>query len=270
MADAGASCSAAAPVTGAVKSRATSRATVLSLLWIMHSRVVVIVGCLVLLSRTLSAQKDSASRSSRKGVSPRTWIVPAVLGISVAFDQEAREGALGTHTRSLDHLAKVVNPLGTAGRLVPAMAIVYLGALTTHRQSLATGTLNTVAGYAAADLVESVLKPIVGRERPHAEGNSRRFHPFTANGDWHSFPSAHVSHIASIVEAVSQQTHSTSVSAVGDVLIALVGWDRVYEDQHWASDVVTTVALSSLVSGATVRWLESHWSHSADGADSRR
>ena len=236
----------------------------------MRSRVVIIAGCLVLLSRTLPAQKDSVSPSPRKGASARTWIVPAVLGISVAFDQEAREGALATHTRSLDRLAKLVNPLGTARRLVPGMAIVYLGALGTHNDGLARGTINTAAGYVAADVVESLLKPIVGRERPHVEGNSRRFRPFTGKGDWHSFPSAHVSHIASVVEAVSQQTQSTSISAVGDVLIALVGWDRVYEDQHWASDVVATVALSTIVGGATVRWLESHWSHSADGADNRR
>ncbi|MGH7484476.1 MAG: phosphatase PAP2 family protein, partial [bacterium] len=67
-----------------------------------------------------------------------------------------------------------------------------------------------------------------------------------------------VSHIASIVEAVSQQTQSAPISAVGDLLVSLVGWDRVYEDQHWTSDVVATVVLSSVVSGATVRWLENH------------
>ena len=239
---------------------------VLFLLCVMHSRVIAIVGFLAMAPNTLPAQKDSVSHALREGVSARTWIVPAALGISVAFDQEARECALGSHTRSLDRLAKLVNPLGTAGRLVPGMAIVYVGAVITNHESLAMGTLNTAAGYVAADLVESVLKPIVGRERPHVEGNSRRFRPFTTDGDWHSFPSAHVSHIASIVEAVSQQTSSTPISAIGDLLVALVGWDRVYEDQHWTSDVVATVALSSIVSGATVRWLESHWSHSDDAA----
>jgi membrane-associated phospholipid phosphatase len=136
------------------------------------------------------------------------------------------------------------------------MAITYVGAALTDRQSLAAGTLNTAAGYATADLVESVLKPVVGRERPHVEGNSHRFHPFSASGDWHSFPSAHVAHITSIAAAISAQTHSTPLAALSDVLVTLVGLDRVYEDQHWTSDVAATVALSSLVSRATVRWLE--------------
>jgi membrane-associated phospholipid phosphatase len=178
---------------------------------------------------------------------------------SAVLDPELREWTLHRHTRSLDRLAKSVNPLGTAQRLVPAMAATYLTALLTHRQSLAEGTLNTAAGYVAADLVESALKPVVGRERPHVEGNSHRFHPFTAQGDWHSFPSAHVAHITAIAQAISMQTNSAPLTVLCGSLVALVGWDRVYEDQHWTSDVTATIALSSMVSGATVRWLQRHF-----------
>jgi membrane-associated phospholipid phosphatase len=41
-----------------------------------------------------------------------------------------------------------------------------------------------------------------------------------------------------------------------------MAWDRVYEDQHWTSDVTATIALSSIISSATVRWMESRHSHS--------
>ena len=221
--------------------------------------VVVAVSQLLLISNTAAAQKDSISHPAREQIPARAWIIPVGIAASAAFDPEIREWARGGHSHSLDRFAKAVNPLGTAQRLVPAMAVTYIGALLAHRESLASGTLNTAAGYIASDLVESALKPIVGRERPHATGNSHRFHPFTSNGDWHSFPSAHVAHIASIAEAISEQTHSTPISALCGGLVALVAWDRVYEDQHWTSDVTATIALSSLVSGATVRWLESHW-----------
>jgi membrane-associated phospholipid phosphatase len=235
----------------------------------MHSRLVVIGACFILLSNTLSAQTDSVSSIRASTGWSRVWIAPLAIGISVAFDEEAREGAIRSKSHPLDHLASVVNPLGTAQKLVPAMAVTYAAALIAHDGSFERGTLNTAAGYVAADLVESVLKPIVGRERPHVSGNSRRFHAFTGNGDWHSFPSAHVSHITSIVEAVSQQTNSAPVSAVGDLLISLIAWDRVYEDQHWTSDVTATVAISSLVSGATVRWLESRWDRIGASSDGR-
>jgi membrane-associated phospholipid phosphatase len=237
----------------------------------MRSNVIVLtIGQLLLLSNTAAAQKDSVSRPVRERTSARAWIVPVGIATSAALDPEMREWALQTHSRSLDHFAKSVNPLGTAQRLVPAMALTYVTALLTGRESLANGTLNTAAAYVASDLVESALKPMVGRERPHVEGNSHRFRPFTANGDWHSFPSAHVAHVTSIAQAISMQAQSGPVTALCSSLVALVAWDRVYEDQHWTSDVTATIALSSIVSGATVRWLESHWSRSRDAEQSAR
>jgi hypothetical protein len=231
----------------------------LTLLSFMRATLMAIAGCVCLLSHSSLAQVDSSSRDRRTTPGRHIWIVPVAVGLSAAFDEEAREGAIGSHSRSLDRLAKIVNPFGTARRLVPTMGITYAGALISGNESLQRGTLATAAGYIAADLVESALKPAVGRERPHASGNSRRFHAFTANGDWHSFPSAHVAHITSIVEGISEQTNSFGVDAVGDLLISLVCWDRVYEDQHWTSDVTATVAISSFVSVVTVRWVRSHW-----------
>ena len=231
----------------------------------MRSSVVVIaVGQLLLLSSTVAAQKDSVPHPAHQRLPALTWIIPVGIVASAALDPEMREWTLHTHTRSLDHFAKSVNHLGTTQRLVPALALTYISAFLTGHESLANGTLKTAAAYVASDLVESALKPMIGRERPHVEGNSHRFQPFTASGDWHSFPSAHVAHITSIAQAISMQTRSGPVTALCSSLVALVAWDRIYEDQHWTSDVTATVALSSLVSGATVRWLESHLSRPRD------
>jgi membrane-associated phospholipid phosphatase len=215
--------------------------------------VVALVGSLLSSPSIAYAQSDSLAHSGKR----LAWIVPIGIAASVVLDPEAREGAIHGHTRFLDRLAKPVNRLGTTQLLVPALATTYIGAILTDHRSVARGTLNTAAGYFAADLVESALKPIVGRERPHFEGDSHRFHPFTANGDWHSFPSAHVAHITAIAAALSAQTHSRTITVLGDLAVTLVGLDRVYEDQHWTSDVTATAALSSFVSRATVGWLES-------------
>lgn len=235
----------------------------------MRSNAVVLtISQLLLISSIAIGQKDSLSHSAR--ASPRAWILPVGIAASAALDPEVREWTLHTHSRSLDRFARIVNPLGTAQRLVPAMVLTYVSAFLTGHESLANGTLNTAAAYVASDLVESALKPMIGCERPHVEGNSHHFQPFTANGDWHSLPSAHVAHITSIAQAISMQTQSGPVTALCASLVALVAWHRVYEDQHWTSDVTATIALSSVVSGATVRWLESHWSRSHDAGQSAR
>lgn len=230
----------------------------------------VAISQLIFISNTATGQKDSASSGVREQQPARAWIIPVGIVTAAALDPEVREWTLNGHTRSLDHFAKSVNGLGTARHLVPAIALTYASALVTRHESLANGTLNAAAAYIASDLVESALKPVIGRERPRVEGNSHRFHPFTASGDWHSFPSAHVAHITSLAQAISMQTGSRPITALCTSLVALVAWDRVYEDQHWTSDVTATIALSSAVSEATVKWLESHWSHSHDPEQSAR
>jgi len=222
-------------------------------------RLSVFIGLAVLLSNTAGAQKDSTSRPVSDHSHARAWIVPIGVVASTTIDPELREWALHTHSRSLDRLARVINPLGTAHVLVPGLAVFYAGSLVTGSTSLQHAALETAAAYFASDAAESILKPVVGRERPYAAGNSHRFRPFTNDGDWHSFPSAHVAHIASIAEAISMQTDSRPLSAVCDALVVLVGWDRIYEDEHWTSDVTATAALSAMISGAAVRWIRSRW-----------
>ena len=230
------------------------------LLSTMRRNLAVVIALVSLTSNNAAAQKDSVPQVVDRASLPR-WVAPLGIAASLALDPEAREWSQRQHTHFLDQLAKLANPLGTARRLVPTMAFTFAAAALTHHESVASGALNTAAAYAASDLVESALKPMIGRERPHVEGNSRRFHPFTANGDWHSFPSAHVAHITALAEAISLQAHSAPISTLCGSLVTLVAWDRVYEDQHWTSDVTATIALSSVVSAATIRWLDSHRHH---------
>src|SRR6266480_1244103 len=232
--------------------------------------LVVATSQLLMASNTAVGQKDSTSHPPGGHAGTRAWVIPAGIVAAAALDPEVREWTLAGHTRSLDHFAKSVNGLGTARHLVPAIAITYASALLTRHESLANGTLNAAAAYIASDLVESALKPVIGRERPSIEGNSHRFHPFTASGDWHSFPSAHVAHITALAQAISMQTKPRPIAVLCASLVTLVAWDRVYEDQHWTSDVTATAALSSAISNATVRWLESHWSRSRDADQNSR
>lgn len=221
--------------------------------------LILVLGLGSSLSNTADCQKDSSSQTTNDRSVARAWIVPIGVAASTTVDSELREWAMNSHSRSLDRFAHAVNALGTAHVLVPSMAIFYTGSLLTHAVPAQHAALETAAAYAASDVVESILKPVIGRERPHVTGNSHRFHPFTTNGDWHSLPSAHIAHITAIAEAVSMQTESRSIAVICSSLVALVGWDRIYEDQHWTSDVTATAALSAVISRATVHWVASHW-----------
>jgi membrane-associated phospholipid phosphatase len=200
------------------------------------------------------AQADSTSHISR------AWIARAAgVATAAVFDSEIREWTIHEKSPRLDRIAKTINPLGTGRVLVPIMAASYITSRLLGDTAFSRGTLKAATGYLFANVAESVLKPAIGRERPHLGGNPRRFRPFTSNGDWHSLPSAHVAHITAVVSAINTQSSSRAVTIIGDALIALVSFDRVYEDQHWASDVAFTVALTPAVSRSAIRFLDSHF-----------
>jgi len=220
--------------------------------------LVLVLAAAVVMSNTADCQKDSIPPKVGAHNS-RAWIVPIGVVASSSIDGEMREWALRAHSRPLDRFAHAINPFGTAHVLIPAVTVFYVGALLTGRVPAEHAAIETASAYATTDAVESILKPLVGRQRPHVTGNSHRFHPFTANGDFHSLPSAHVAHITAVATAMAMQTDSRPIATLCAGVIALVGWDRIYEDQHWTSDVTATVALSAVVGRATVRWVASRW-----------
>jgi membrane-associated phospholipid phosphatase len=183
------------------------------------------------------------------------WSVSAVaLTGAFALDERMREIALANHTRALDRVAGTGDVLGTARYLVPSLAVTYALTRILHRDALARSTLRVALSYAAADALESVVKPIVGRQRPFVTGEPWTFRPATTNGDFYSFPSAHVAHIASLSAAVAMEADRGWVTALAAGATGLVAAQRVYRDQHWTSDVV-----ASGIIGITMARLTHHW-----------
>ena len=185
------------------------------------------------------------------------WLgTAAALTSAALFDQTIRDHAIAHHSATLDHLASTIGPLGTARVLIPALAGSYVVTRIHGAPDGAAAILRAGIGYAVADGVDGALKLAAGRARPRVTGAPWTFHPFTRSGDWHSFPSGHATHIASIVAAAAEESHRPWVAVVGYGVVTLVDWQRIYMDQHWTSDVVAGTALGIVASTTTVRWLE--------------
>ena len=184
------------------------------------------------------------------------WAASSALFVAtLAFDERIRSVALANQSHDLDRLAAGADILGTAGHIVPALVATYVGARLSGQHSFADATLRIGISYAAADAVESLLKPAVGRVRPNEGREPLTFRPFSASGSYQSFPSAHVVHIASLASAIAIEANRPWVTALASATIAYVGAQRVYRDQHWSSDVVASGMLGVEVARATMEWL---------------
>jgi membrane-associated phospholipid phosphatase len=198
------------------------------------------------------------ARASSSEVAMRRVALAALVVASVTLDERLRSVAMANHSASLDRLTGGADILGTAGHIVPALASTYVFSRAVGRRSFADATLRVGLAYAAADALEALLKPTVGRVRPSVGREPLTFRPLTMRGDFHSFPSAHVVHISSIASATAAEANRPWVTLLGYAAVGYVGAQRVYRDQHWTSDVVASGMLGMAVGSTTISLLRSH------------
>jgi membrane-associated phospholipid phosphatase len=196
------------------------------------------------------------------------WLAGAALVAAAALlDRPARDASLDHRSRALDDVARAGNAMGRGVHLIPAMGAAYLGARVAHRRGLAGAVARTAAAYAAANVVASALKPAVGRHRPDSGGGPGRFRPFATSGEWHAFPSAHAIHAFAIAGAVSDEARNPWVTAAAFAAAGVVGWSRVYADEHWLSDVAAGGALGVLTARTVTRLLRRRGRDAPTGDD---
>lgn len=211
----------------------------------------------VLLPYAASGAQTAPERGS-EGDARRWEASGALLAASFVFDERLRSVALANHSRTLDNVAGGADIIGTAGHIVPGLVATYVVSRVLGQRSFAAATLRVGISYAAADAVEALLKPAVGRTRPYLGREPLTFRPFSSNDDFHSFPSAHVVHIASLASAIAIEADRPWATALAAVAMTYVGVQRVYRDQHWSSDVVASGMLGVGVAHATMSWLRRH------------
>ena len=138
-----------------------------------------------------------------------------------------------------------------------------VGRLADDRTTAAIG-VHGAESLAIAAASVGVIKVLAGRARPSVPGRDptqwRFARGLTAGGEYRSFPSGHTAAAfaaASLTTAELAARHSSARWSVGLPLhaaAAAVGWSRMYENRHWASDVVGGAAIGTLSGLAVARY----------------
>lgn len=174
-------------------------------------------------------------------------------------DSRFREESQEMHTPFLDRVAGGVSPLGESRNAWMALgATTGLAYLTRN-----TRLQKTVFVWAGTLLVNSTvtdkLKHSFQRYRPNTGAAFNTFDGHAGPGTNHSLPSAHTSNAfatATVFATLYKDKKWVPPLAYG--LAAMVGASRVYNNAHWASDVMAGAAvgfLSAKAMIATDKWL---------------
>lgn len=225
------------------------------------------------LAATASAQspRDSAAHRPRERLFTRSdvWIGAAFTAGTIALfplDRDiatrVRDSAL-VNNRTVEETAKVIGFLGSPGPFLIGGAM-YLVGRAADKPRLAHLAVHGTEAIVVGAGVAGVLKAVLGRSRPFvtADTNPADFRPlrgFTADR-YQAFPSGHSTVAFSVASAVTAEMHEWYPRAtwvVAPVLYGgatLVGLSRMYEDKHWASDVLMGAAIGTFAGLKTVRF----------------
>ena len=229
---------------------------------------------LLLLSAPLSAQqptppRDSAPpaasifhRSDLTLLAGFTAATVAMFPLDRRIATQVRDSALVANT-DLENAAKVIGFLGSAGPFIIGGTMYAVGRWADMPRA-AHLAVHTGEAVLVGLGVTGLLKATLGRARPHVAGHDNphtfRFLKGFTGDDYQAFPSGHTTTAFAVASAVTAETSEwwpRSTWIVGPVLYggaALVGLSRMYEDKHWASDVVTGAAIGVFAGLKTVRF----------------
>jgi membrane-associated phospholipid phosphatase len=176
--------------------------------------------------------------------------------------------------RFLHHAATGFRLLGDPGSAVTGTAVYLVGRAQRNRRVESVG-LHSVESILFADVLAGAIKMTVGRQRPFVDvrtpNNFQLWRGFKGD-QWRSFPSGHTVTAFAFASTVTRESkfwwpHATWY--VGTVFYggaSLVGLSRIYNNQHWASDVMAGAAIGTLAGLKVVNYTHSNPGNRLDRA----
>src|SRR5438552_11886181 len=203
------------------------------------------------ISRDIAASNDSAqrrvpmlTRTDAAGLLAVSAVVLALMpndrSIAAAFQRSSVQS-----NSTLKGAANIFDAAADPGVIVFSAASYFLG-LATHSRPIASLGMHTGEAIVLGGVLSEVMKGSFGRARPSVSPTDPR--DFQSgrgfgNDDFGSFPSAETTIAFAAATAASREVGrswpgaSRYVTPAGYGAATLVGFARLYKNQHWASDV---------------------------------
>jgi membrane-associated phospholipid phosphatase len=136
---------------------------------------------------------------------------------------------------------------------------VYFAGLFTKDEKLRRTGVLLIASATSAGLLQQVTKSLIGRARPVGGKTKDTFDPFNPSRNFHSFPSGHTILAFTNAYAIAKQFKNPWTKA-GIYTVGLIpGVSRIWDGQHWLTDVVLGVAISIFTVESIDRYLDGRY-----------
>ncbi len=184
----------------------------------------------------------------------RDWAEVAAISGSVVFvgtrDDRIDAWVQNHRSKQSDNFARVVTPFGSWAAIGVSAVALGGGLISHNKRLLDTGRDAVEAEILAAGITTPLLKYAVGRVRPSDGADADEFKPFSGNS---SSPSGHATEAFAVASVLSARADGWVVPVVSYTLASCVGYARVHDRAHWASDVIAGGLVGTLIGRTIVR-----------------
>lgn len=197
----------------------------------------------------------------------------AVVPVDRDISRWSQRSALQSST-PLRQTATVFRALGGPGTLVLSVGTYGVGVLA-HNRTVADIGLHATGAIGVASVVGVVLKDALGRARPYAVADSDAYDLSFGRGlrsgsAYQSLPSGHTIAAFALASVVSSEARvrwphaARLVTPAAYGTATLVALSRIYNNDHWASDVVLGAGIGTMTGIILTRYQHAHPRNRAD------
>jgi membrane-associated phospholipid phosphatase len=206
--------------------------------------------------------------------SPLRWrgkdwaIFGSVLGGAFALsflDEEVNEFFLRNHSKTADKLSDFGIEYGEPATVVILTGSLYVVGLIADSDWLRESCVILSASLLPDGMIQTVTKKATGRARPHLGLGYHEFDPFRNEEAYYSFFSGHTMVAMTTSHVFARRIDNAFAKAGLYSLGAIAGLARMYNEDHWLTDVVLGNALAIASVNSVSKWLEAQKSEKAMG-----
>ncbi len=173
----------------------------------------------------------------------------AIVGTAAYLDKPIHDQVQNNRNNTTDNIANIFEPFGAEYSL-GILGAYYVAGMAFDDTKAKTIALDGIsASFIASGIITPILKEIVGRSRPSQNQGTYNFQPFSGNA---SFPSGHATQAFAVASVIAEHNDALWIKAVSYGTASMVGYARIEQNAHYASDVLAGAAIGTFVGRAVV------------------
>jgi len=184
---------------------------------------------------------------SENNVLANSIILGGLIGSSFIFDNQIRKSIKKNHSAGLDKVTNAAKYLGEGKELIVISGLTFAGGYIFDSRDVENFGMELTSALIVTGTATIILKAVFGRYRPNVQKGSGNFFNYKFNNDNWSFPSGHSSTAFTITSYLASKTENTYLKIGLYSLSSLTAFQRIYDDEHWFSDVTAGAVVGILV-----------------------